>query len=114
MVYDLIIAGSGSVGAATGYYASRAGLKVLMIDAKHPPHSFGAHSGLRRLPLPYSQHSPARQALAARSQQQWQEFATRHVEYLTIVSGTAYSIRNIPHRSIKTSVIMIILQHNRT
>ena len=36
------------------------------------------------------------------------------VEYLTIVSGTAYSIRNIPHRSIKTSVIMIILQHNRT
>lgn len=90
MVYDLIIAGSGSVGAATGYYASRAGLKVLMIDAKHPPHSFGAHSGLRRLPLPYSQHSPARQALAARSQQQWQEFATRQPSLIQY-SGVLYA-----------------------
>lgn len=75
MVYDLIIVGSGSVGAATGYYTSRAGLKVLMIDARHPPHSFGGHSGLRRLPFPSAQPSPARQALAARSQQRWQEFA---------------------------------------
>ena len=33
MKYDLIIIGSGSVGAAAGYYATRAGLKVLMIDA---------------------------------------------------------------------------------
>lgn len=33
MKYDLIIIGSGSVGAAAGYYATRAGLKVLMTDA---------------------------------------------------------------------------------
>ena len=30
MKYDLIIIGSGSVGAAAGYYATRAGLNVLM------------------------------------------------------------------------------------
>ncbi|HGE7315586.1 TPA: hypothetical protein ACGCBB_005315, partial [Serratia marcescens] len=32
MEYDLIVVGSGSVGAAAGYYATRAGLKALMID----------------------------------------------------------------------------------
>ena len=36
MVYDLIVIGSGSVGAAAGWYATRAGLKVLMIDSAHP------------------------------------------------------------------------------
>lgn len=49
MIYDLIIAGSGSAGAAAGYYASRAGLNVLMIDAHHPPHKQGAHHGTSRL-----------------------------------------------------------------
>ncbi len=37
MQYDLIIIGSGSVGAAAGYYARRAGLNVLMTDAHQPP-----------------------------------------------------------------------------
>ncbi|NAG37628.1 NAD(P)-binding protein, partial [Escherichia coli] len=36
MKYDLIIIGSGSVGSAAGYYATQAGLKVLMIDAHLP------------------------------------------------------------------------------
>lgn len=36
MEYDLIVVGSGSVGAAAGYYATRAGLKVLMIDSAIP------------------------------------------------------------------------------
>lgn len=36
MKYDLIIIGSGSVGSAAGYYATQAGLNVLMIDAHHP------------------------------------------------------------------------------
>ena len=33
MVYDLIVVGSGSVGAAAGFYATQAGLSVLMIIA---------------------------------------------------------------------------------
>ena len=45
MKYDLIIIGSGSVGAAAGYYASRAGLNVLMTDAHLPPHKEGSHHG---------------------------------------------------------------------
>lgn len=49
MEYDLIIVGSGSVGAAAGYYATQAGLKVLMTDAAHPPHKEGSHHGETRL-----------------------------------------------------------------
>jgi len=47
--YDLIIVGSGSVGAAAGYYATAAGLKVLMIDSAFPPHRQGSHHGDTRI-----------------------------------------------------------------
>lgn len=49
MKYDLIIIGSGSVGAAAGYYATQADLNVLMIDAHLPPHTEGSHHGDTRL-----------------------------------------------------------------
>ncbi len=49
MNYDLIIIGSGSVGAAAGFYATRAGLNVLMTDAHLPPHQEGSHHGDTRL-----------------------------------------------------------------
>lgn len=49
MEYDLIVIGSGSVGSAAGYYATRAGLKVLMIDSAMPPHSQGSHHGETRI-----------------------------------------------------------------
>lgn len=49
MTYDLIIVGSGSVGAAAGCYAANSGLKVLMIDSAHPPHTQGSHHGDTRL-----------------------------------------------------------------
>lgn len=49
MEYDFIVIGSGSVGAAAGYYANQAGLSVLMIDSGHPPHQNGAHHGETRL-----------------------------------------------------------------
>lgn len=49
MEYDLIVVGSGSVGAAAGYYATRAGLKALMIDSAIPPHRNGSHHGDTRI-----------------------------------------------------------------
>lgn len=49
MNYDLIIIGSGSVGAAAGYYAAQAGLSVLMTDSHLPPHADGSHHGDTRL-----------------------------------------------------------------
>uniref|UniRef100_UPI00286F080D FAD-dependent oxidoreductase n=1 Tax=Buttiauxella brennerae TaxID=82988 RepID=UPI00286F080D len=49
MHYDLIIVGSGSVGAAAGCYATHSDLNVLMIDSNHPPHQQGSHHGDTRL-----------------------------------------------------------------
>lgn len=46
---DLIIVGAGCFGMSTGYYASRLGLSVLLIDANDPPHSEGSHHGGTRL-----------------------------------------------------------------
>lgn len=74
MIYDLIIAGSGSAGAAAGYYASQAGLKVLMVDAFHPPHTEGAHHGKNRL-IRYAYGEGEKYVpLLLRSQQLWQQF----------------------------------------
>lgn len=49
MIYDFIVVGSGSVGSAAGYYATLAGLNVLMIDSREPPHDQGSHHGDTRL-----------------------------------------------------------------
>lgn len=42
MDYDLAIVGSGSVGAAAGYYAALAGLNVALFDRHSPPIVWGA------------------------------------------------------------------------
>ncbi|BFO09597.1 hypothetical protein GGER_21070 [Serratia rubidaea] len=49
MEYDLIVVGSGSVGAAAGYYATQAGLKVLMIDSEIPRTATAATTAIRVL-----------------------------------------------------------------
>lgn len=73
MIYDLIIVGSGSVGAAAGYYATRAGLKVLMIDNAHPPHDQGSHHGETRL-IRHAYGSGASYVpMVLRAQQLWDE-----------------------------------------
>lgn len=47
--YDVVIVGAGSMGTAAAYFLSKAGKKVLMIDAFDPPHSWGSHEGDTRL-----------------------------------------------------------------
>lgn len=49
MHYDHIIVGAGSMGAAAGYFLSKKGKSVLMLDAFNPPHDFGSHHGDTRL-----------------------------------------------------------------
>lgn len=75
MQYDLIIIGSGSVGAAAGYYARQAGLNVLMIDALQPPHQEGSHHGSTRLIRHAYGEGEKYVPLVLRAQQLWDEFA---------------------------------------
>ena len=75
MQYDLIIIGSGSVGAAAGYYARLAGLNVLMIDAHQPPHQEGSHHGSTRLIRHAYGEGERYVPLILRAQKLWDEFA---------------------------------------
>ncbi|PKE30389.1 N-methyl-L-tryptophan oxidase [Rahnella sp. AA] len=75
MDYDLIIVGSGSVGSAAGYYATRSGLKVLMIDSAMPPHQAGSHHGETRL-IRHAYGEGARYVpMLLRAQALWDELA---------------------------------------
>lgn len=76
-MYDLIIIGTGSMGAAGAYYASRRGLRVLMIDAHHPPHDQGAHHGSTRL-FRTLYHNDAYQQLLNRAAELWLELEKQH------------------------------------
>ena len=79
MKYDLIIIGSGSVGAAAGYYATRAGLNVLMTDAHMPPHQHGSHHGDTRLIRHAYGEGEKYVPLVLRAQMLWDELS-RHNE----------------------------------
>lgn len=49
MKYDVVIIGSGSVGSFAGYYASKQGLKVCLLDNFLPPHANGSYHGDTRI-----------------------------------------------------------------
>ncbi|WP_342321126.1 N-methyl-L-tryptophan oxidase [Kosakonia sp. BYX6] len=80
MKYDLIIIGSGSVGAAAGYYATRAGLNVLMTDAHLPPHQEGSHHGDTRLIRHAYGEGEKYVPLVLRAQTLWEELAAESGE----------------------------------
>ncbi|MBP2170922.1 N-methyl-L-tryptophan oxidase [Erwinia toletana] len=87
MVYDLIVVGSGSVGAAAGFYATQAGLKVLMIDGAHPPHTQGSHHGESRL-IRHAYGEGARYVpLVLRAQKLWDQLETLSGERIMQRSG---------------------------
>lgn len=87
MKYDLIIIGSGSVGAAAGYYATRAGLKVLMTDAHIPPHQQGSHHGDTRLIRHAYGEGEKYVPLVLRAQTLWDELSTHNEEPIFVRSG---------------------------
>lgn len=76
MHYDFIIIGSGSCGAAAGYYAYNAGLSVLMIDNAHPPHNKGSHHGDTRLMRHAYGEGEKYVPLVLRAQTLWDELQT--------------------------------------
>lgn len=72
-IYDLIVVGSGSVGAAAGYYATQAGLRVLMLDKAQPPHDEASHHGETRLIRHAYGEGFSYVPMVLRAQQLWDE-----------------------------------------
>lgn len=108
MKYDLIIVGSGSVGAAAGCYAANSGLKVLMIDSAHPPHTQGSHHGDTRLIRHAYGEGEKYVPLVLRAQQLWNALAEMSGEKLFHRTGVinvgptdSLFIKNIKNSAVK-------------
>jgi sarcosine oxidase/N-methyl-L-tryptophan oxidase len=71
--FDALIIGAGSMGMAAGYYLSRLGNKVLLLDADDPPHDQGAHHGGTRLIRHAYGEGAAYVPLALRAQELWED-----------------------------------------
>ncbi|AJJ61944.1 N-methyl-L-tryptophan oxidase [Yersinia aldovae] len=87
MDYDLIVIGSGSVGSATGYYATQAGLKVLIIDSAMPPHQAGSHHGDTRIIRHAYGEGDKYVPLVLRAQMLWDQLSLQTGEKLFHASG---------------------------
>src|SRR5690625_3648713 len=75
-MFDVIIIGAGSVGMATGYYLSKRGQSVALIDKYDPPHANGSHHGDTRLIRHAYGEGENYVPLVLRSQQLWEQLAT--------------------------------------
>ncbi|MBP1992252.1 N-methyl-L-tryptophan oxidase [Paenibacillus eucommiae] len=72
-IYDVIIAGAGTMGLSAGYRLAAGGMSVLLIDEFDPPHGEGSHHGDTRIfRHAYSGESIYVQ-LALKAEQGWRE-----------------------------------------
>ncbi|BAC14758.1 sarcosine oxidase [Oceanobacillus iheyensis HTE831] len=73
MIYDIAVIGAGSMGLSAGYYLSKAGKTVALIDSNDPPHSEGSHHGETRIIRHAYGEGAAYVPLALRSQELWND-----------------------------------------
>lgn len=85
--FDLIIIGAGSVGSAAAFYAARAGLKCLAIDAYQPPHTEASHHGGTRIIRHAYGEGPRYVPLLLRAQALWNELNLLTHEKIFVDSG---------------------------
>lgn len=86
-VYDVIIAGAGSMGMSAGYHLAQRGVKTLLIDAFDPPHTEGSHHGETRLIRHAYSGDPAYIDLALRAQVLWEEAEAESGTELLVPAG---------------------------
>lgn len=87
MTYDVIIIGAGSMGMAAGYFVSKQGKKVLLLDAHDPPHSEGSHHGETRLIRHAYGEGASYVPLALRAQKLWLDLEKETGEKLFLKTG---------------------------
>lgn len=78
--FDVIVVGAGSMGMAAGYYLTKKGSKVLLVDAFDPPHTNGSHHGDTRIIRHAYGEGREYVPFALRAQELWYELenATHH------------------------------------
>ncbi|SFJ77312.1 N-methyl-L-tryptophan oxidase [Thermoflavimicrobium dichotomicum] len=73
--YDVIVVGAGSMGMSAGYYLTKKGLNVLLIDAYDPPHTYGSHHGDTRIIRHAYGEGRQYVQLVLRAQELWDQLA---------------------------------------
>ncbi|MCL6624982.1 MAG: N-methyl-L-tryptophan oxidase, partial [Alicyclobacillus shizuokensis] len=71
--YEVIVVGAGSMGMAAGWHLAQQGVRTLLIDAFHPPHTLGSHHGDTRIIRHAYGEGRQYVPLALRAQQLWLE-----------------------------------------
>src|ERR671937_3311750 len=119
--YDVIVVGLGAMGSAATYALATRGLRVLGLDAHHPPHSHGSHHGESRIIRKAYYEHPAYVPLLERAFAAWRELEERaHTALLRqtgglmigpptgeLVPGVLASVRehHLPHELLSSEVL---------
>lgn len=87
MHYDVIVIGAGSMGMSSGYYLSKNGQKVLLLDSFAPPHNKGSHHGETRIIRHAYGEGREYISLALKSQELWGELERNSGQQLFLPTG---------------------------
>ncbi len=90
MHYDVLVAGLGTMGAATCSYLAGRGLKVLGIEQFDIPHDLGSHSGFTRIIRKAYYEHPDYVPLLQRSYELWKEQEQKTGQLLYHETGILY------------------------
>lgn len=90
MHYDVIVAGLGTMGAATCSYLAGRGLKVLGIEQFDIPHDLGSHSGFTRIIRKAYYEHPDYVPLLQRSYDLWRQLEQKTGQTLYHETGILY------------------------
>src|ERR671935_1108952 len=85
--YDAVVVGLGAMGSAAAYALATCGLRVLGLDAHHPPHRHGSHHGESRIIRKAYYEHPAYVPLLERAFAAWRELEDRVHETLLRRTG---------------------------
>lgn len=88
--YDIIVAGVGSMGAATCFHLAKRGHRVLGIDRFSVPHNRGSHHGSTRMIRQAYFEDPAYVPLLRRAYQLWHDLESESGEKLLHLTGGLY------------------------
>lgn len=85
--FDVIVIGAGSMGMATGYYLTKSGKRVLLLDKSNPPHTDGSHHGDTRIIRHAYGEGEKYVNMALKSQKLWKELEEKTKKSIFIPTG---------------------------
>jgi sarcosine oxidase len=88
--FDVIVAGTGSMGAATCYQLARRGLRVLGLEQYDLPHELGSHGGQSRIIRQSYYEHPDYVPLLLRAYENWRELEERSGSRVYFPTGLLY------------------------